>query len=53
MLNWVRIVAGTFAGIGALLLIHKGNITEGVTILATMLGFFVGEANGQRKASQN
>ena len=46
-----RIVAGCFAGAGALVLIWKGYITEGSMILTTMLAFFVGEANG-KKATQ-
>jgi len=46
-----RIIAGVFCGAGALLLIYQGYITEGAIILGTMLGFFVGEKNGQRKAS--
>lgn len=48
-MNIPRIVAGAFAGAGGLLLIYKGHITEGGMILTTMLGFFVGEANGERK----
>ena len=50
-MNVARVVAGFFAGAGALILIYQGHITEGGLILSTMLGFFVGEANGQRKAS--
>ena len=46
-----RIIAGVFCGVGALILIYQGHITEGALILGTMLGFFVGEKNGQRKAS--
>ena len=46
-----RCIGGFFAGAGALLLIYQGYITEGAIILGTMLGFFVGEKNGARKAS--
>lgn len=49
-MNWPRIIAGVFAGSGAIVLIIKGNVTEGVAILMGMLGFFVGEHNGYRKA---
>jgi hypothetical protein len=47
-MNGERIVAGIFAGGGALLLIYKGNITEGSIILASLVAFFIGEKNGQR-----
>ena len=49
-MNWPRIIAGIFAGSGALLLIYRGEITAGVSILSAMVGFFVGEHNGIRKA---
>jgi len=45
-------MAGCFAGTGALILIAKGDVTSGVAILGTMLGFFVGEHNGQKKARE-
>jgi len=48
---WPRIIAGVLAGAGALLLIYKGYIAEGCTILGTMMGFFVGEANGKKTQS--
>jgi hypothetical protein len=47
-MNYLRMVAGTFVGAGALLLIYKGNIAEGCTLLGSMVGFFVGEANGKK-----
>lgn len=50
-MNYPRAIAGIFCGAGALLLIYMEHVTEGVTILAAMLGFFVGEANGERKAN--
>ena len=43
-----RHIAGFFAGAGALLLIYKGNIIEGMTILVMLVSFFVGEQNGKR-----
>lgn len=43
-----RIVAGVFVGAGALLLIYKGEIALGASLLSGMLGFFVGEKNGER-----
>lgn len=44
-------MAGGFAGAGALILIWKGYITEGCMILSSMVAFFVGDINGQRKAA--
>lgn len=51
-MNVPKAIAGIFAGAGALLLIYEGYITEGGMILTTMLGFFVGEANGKRITNQ-
>jgi hypothetical protein len=48
-----KLVAGAFAGGGALLLIYKGYITEGCMILSSMVAFFVGDINGQRKAASS
>jgi len=48
-MNGERIVAGIFSGAGAMLLIYQGNVEAGVAILAGMMGFFIGERNGQRK----
>jgi len=45
-----REIAGVFVGAGALLLIWKGEYVAAVGLLGTMVGFFVGERNGQRKA---
>jgi len=50
-MNYLRLIAGVFIGAGALLLIYRGNIAEGCTLLGSMVGFFVGEANGKRAAS--
>ena len=50
--NIEKLVAGIFAGSGALLLIYQGYVTEGCIILGTMLGFFVGDWNGQKKAEK-
>jgi len=46
-----RLMAGGFAGVGALLLIYIGEIPAGVGLLASMVGFFVGEANGRRSST--
>lgn len=47
-----RLLAGGFAGAGALLLIHNGHITEGAIILSSMVGFFIGENNEKRKTKK-
>ena len=44
-------IAGIFAGSGALILLYKGEIAAGGIILSSMLAFFVGEKNGERKAA--
>ncbi len=44
----LRFMAGAFAGMGALLLIGIGEIAIGAVILASMMAFFVGDANGRR-----
>ena len=51
-MNIEKIVAGIFAGSGSLLLIYQGYIAEGCAILGTMLGFFVGDWNGQKKVKE-
>ena len=45
-----RLVAGVFAGVGALVLLYKGESATAVALLSGMLAFFVGESNGKRKA---
>lgn len=45
-----RLMAGGFAGTGGLVLVVVGEVAAGVAILASMVGFFVGEANGRKKA---
>jgi len=52
-MNYSRSIAGVFVGAGALLLIYKGHVTEGCLLLGTMLGFFVGEKNGQRTSAKD
>lgn len=51
-MNTERVIAGIFVGAGALVLIYKGEITAGVGLLGTMVGFFVGEKNGARNAEK-
>ncbi len=46
--GWARLMAGAFAGTGGILLILLGEITAGGVLLAGMLSFFIGEANGKR-----
>lgn len=51
-MNIQKMIAGVFAGLGSLMLIYKGYIAEGCTILGTMLGFFVGDWNGKKEAER-
>lgn len=51
-MNNERIVAGIIAGAGALVLLYQGHHEPAVAILSSMLAFFIGEKNGQKKASQ-
>ena len=48
-MNFEKIIAGCFSGAGALLLIYQGHIEAGTAILGAMLGFFVGDWNGQKR----
>lgn len=47
-MDTLRLMAGGFVGAGALILIWRGDTTAGVALLGTMLGFFVGEKNGEK-----
>lgn len=46
-------IAGVFVGSGALILLWKGEYVAAAGLLGTMLGFFVGEKNGERKTTKN
>lgn len=48
--NYNRLLAGGFAGAGAIILILTNHAEAGIAILSSMVGFFVGEKNGERKA---
>lgn len=50
-MDYVRVLAGGFAGVGALILLIRGETAAGVAILSTMVGFFVGEKNGAKNAA--
>lgn len=52
IVNLEKIIAGVFAGAGSLLLIYEGYIAEACAILGGMLGFFVGDWNGQKKGKE-
>jgi len=47
-MDTLRLLAGGFVGAGSLVLIWRGDVTAGVALLGTMLGFFVGEKNGEK-----
>ena len=50
---WLRFQAGMFGGAGALMLILIGELATGAVLLGTLLGFFIGEANGKRPSSSS
>lgn len=52
-MNYERMIAGFFAGVGALILLYLGESTAATAILASMLAFFVGEKNGAKNAKAN
>jgi len=49
-MKYLRAIAGCFAGAGALMLIFREEYGLAVALLGTMLGFFVGEANGLKSS---
>ena len=51
-MNVERVLAGGFVGVGALILIWKGEIAVGASMLSGMLAFFIGEKNGAKNASK-
>lgn len=51
-MDTLRVISGVFVGSGALILLWKGENVAAVGLLGTMLGFFVGEKNGQKTASK-
>ncbi|MCK5611807.1 hypothetical protein KAR91_58600 [Candidatus Pacearchaeota archaeon] len=51
-MNYTREIAGIFCGIGALLFIYQGENTIAAGLLGTMMGFFVGERNGEKNAKK-
>lgn len=48
----LRAIAGIFIGSGALLLIYLGEVPAGAGLLGAMVGFFIGEYNGERKTKE-
>ena len=51
-MNYEKLLAGLVAGIGAIILILQGYITEGSIILSGMMGFFIGDQNGSKEATK-
>ncbi len=52
MPNHQREIAGIFCGSGGLLALYLGQTVLATALLMGMLGFFIGEKNGERKASK-
>jgi len=58
LVNIERLMAGAFAGVGSLYMIYEGVrsgqpylVTAGAMGIASLLSFFVGEANGKRSVA--
>ena len=49
-MKYLRLMAGFFAGTAALAFIYNGEYAVAAGMIGTMLGFFVGEANGKRES---
>ena len=49
-MNFQREIAGVFVGIASILLIWQGEIAVASGLLGSMVGFFIGEKNGELKA---
>jgi len=47
-MNYLRAIAGVACGVSAIILIIQKEYALAGTLLGTMMGFFVGEANGKR-----
>ena len=52
-MNYERCIAGIFIGAGSLFFIYKGEYATAAGLLGGMVGFFVGEKNGQRQTASN
>jgi len=50
-MKYLRLMAGFFAGTAALAFIYNGEYAVAAGMIGTMLGFFVGEANGKRESN--
>jgi proteasome assembly chaperone (PAC2) family protein len=50
MNNHQREIAGIFVGASALLLIYQEQYALAASLLGAMLGFFIGEKNGEKRA---
>ena len=48
-----REIAGICVGASAILLVWQQQYQLAAALLGTMLGFFIGEKNGERKATPN
>lgn len=47
-MDYLRMMAGGFIGIGSMILIWQGQTEAGVGLLGAMVGFFIGESNGKK-----
>jgi hypothetical protein len=52
-LNVEKTIAGVSVAVGAIFLIYQGEIQLGAVLLSGMMGFFVGDTNGEKRAKEN
>lgn len=52
-MKYLRLMAGAFVGVGALMFLWKGEYAVAAGLLGSMLGFFIGEHNGQRASAKD
>lgn len=52
MVNIEKIIAGVSVAIGAIVLIVQGEIQIGAVLLSGMMGFFVGDNNGEKRSKE-
>lgn len=50
-MKYLRLMAGAFVGVGALMFIFKGEYAVAAGLLGSMLGFFIGEYNGKKETT--
>ncbi len=52
MMNIEKMIAGVTVGVGSIALIITGNVDIGAVLLSGMMGFFIGDQNGNKEATK-